>query len=505
MLRGCRHLNSSRFLSTSPLELGIKAAPMSQFGGVHGAKSGLPKMWRNKPLFKREGDNIFKTGAEAISLLNVEAHRRDTGAEEFIESWEGMTQSLGAVFDRQPKYAWIMKQMLEPERTITFRVAWIDDSGISRVNRGYRVQYSSALGPYSGGTSFSSRVNMSMMKAAGFDSTFTNALGNKNIGGAYGGADFDPYTKSETEIQRFCQSYMTELSKYIGTDVDLPGLGEGVNATEIGYMYGQYKRINQHCGQFGKGLLWGGSPAYKEATGYGIVYFAKKMLADKGLSLEGKRCLITGSGRSSQAVAEKLVDLGAIPITFSDSSGFIYEPNGFDSAKVKTVSKIKSERGARVGRYIIASTAAKFNEPANIFDIPCDLVFPLSNHPGLRLSETSVKALSNNGCMGIIEGGSQGMRVSACAAAKKRGMMHAPYKATTVGGSIFNGLTLEREPIQTNIGETMDSRVEEAMGKVYEECKSTAKEFNIRGDLNAGANIASFLKVADVMLAHGSV
>lgn len=209
-------------------------------------------------------------------MLNVEAQRRDVGADAFIESWEGMTQSLGAVFDRQPKYAWIMKQLLEPERTITFRVAWIDDSGISRVNRGFRVQYSSALGPYSGGTSFSTRANMSSMKAAGFDATFTNALGNKNIGGAFGGADFDPYSKSETEIQRFCQSYMTELSKYIGPDVDLPGLGDGVNAPEIGYMYGQYKRINQHCGQFGKGLLWGGSPAYKEVLIFCICCYVNR-------------------------------------------------------------------------------------------------------------------------------------------------------------------------------------------------------------------------------------
>jgi glutamate dehydrogenase (NADP+) len=191
---------------------------------------------------------------------------------------------------------------------------------------------------------------------------FTNALSGKNLGGAYGGADFNPYNKSENEIQRFAQSYMTELSKYIGPDIDLPGMGEGCGPTEIGYLYGQYKRINQHCGQNGKGLLWGGSPGPAvHAQGMGIAYFAKKMLADKGMSLEGKRCLITGSNATALALAEKLTELGAVPLTFSDTSGFIYEPTGFDAAKVKTVQKIKAERGARVGRYIIASTAAKFN------------------------------------------------------------------------------------------------------------------------------------------------
>ena len=193
-------------------------------------------MWRNKPLLRREGDKIFKTGTEAVQLLNGEAIRRDGGHKIFLETWESMVGSLGVVFERMPKYAWVMKQLLEPERSVTFRVAWLDDSGVSRVNRGYRVQYSSALGPYEGGTTFSPRVDNSSMKAAAFDTTFCNALALKNVGGAFGGADFVPYKKSDTEIQRFCQSYMTELSKYIGPDMDLPGLGEGVSSMEIGYV-----------------------------------------------------------------------------------------------------------------------------------------------------------------------------------------------------------------------------------------------------------------------------
>ena len=258
-----RACSAARTLATSS---GSNAG-LSQFGGVHGSaggRAGSAKIWRNKPLLRRDGDKIFKTGGEATQLLISEALRKDSDSLEFIASWESVNNSLNVVFDRMPKYAWIMKQMLEPERTIVFRVAWIDDSGISRVNRGYRVQYSSALGPYVGGTSFTPRVNMSTMKATAFDTTFTNALSNQAIGGAYGGADFNPYDKSETEIQRFCQSYMTELSKYIGPDVDLPGLGDGCGTSEIGYLYGQYKRVNQHCGQVGKGLLWGGSPLYQQ-------------------------------------------------------------------------------------------------------------------------------------------------------------------------------------------------------------------------------------------------
>lgn len=436
-------------------------------------------------------------------MLMIEAQRRDGGSVEFLAAWEAMVNNLSVVFDRNPKYAWIMKQMLEPERTVTFRVAWIDDNGISRVNRGFRVQYSSALGPYVGGTSFTPIASLSSMKADAFNATYSNALTQKNIGGGYGGADFNPYNKSETEIQRFCQSYMTELSKYIGADVDLPGIGQGCAAAEIGYMYGQYKRINQHCGQVGKGLLWGGMPAYQQAHGLGVVYFAKHMLADRKISLEGKRCLITGSNYVALAIAEKLIELGAVPVCFTDGPDTIYEESGFTSAKLKIVQKIKSDRGARVGRYILNSTSAKFNQPKNICEVPCDLVFPCSSV--YKITDADVGLLANNGCIGIIEGVTQSLSNSAIANAKKRGLLHAPHRATTVAASLFNGMTTAHEPLQFQVGETLDSRVEAAMRQVYEETKSTAMEFNTRGDLQAGANIAAFLRVADIMLAQGSV
>jgi len=476
---------------------------LSQFGGVHGNQKGTSKMWRNKPLLRREGDKIFKTGGEAVQLLNSEALRKDKGETEFLESWHGVTGSLSVLFERTPKYAWLMKQLLEPERTVTFRVAWLDDSGVSRVNRGFRVQYSSALGPYEGGTSFSPRVSSSIMKASAFDTTFSNALALKNMGGAYGGADFDPYTKSDTEIQRFCQSYMTELSKYIGPDIDYIGSGNGVTASEIGYLYGQYKRVNPFCGQIGKGLLWGGFPLYEQAQGFGIVHFAKRMLADKGISLEGKKCLITGSQATALAVAEKLIELGAIPITFSDSTGNVYEPSGFDMAKLRTIQRIKQDRGAKVGRYILASTSARFNEPSNVYGIPCDFAFPCSTHD--HLDENDVALLAANGCQGIIEGAQRAMTTKAIVAAKKKGFMHGPYRATTIGSCLVNGMTIADNPIQYHAGETLDSRVEREIGLVYEEIQSTAKEFNTRGDLYAGTNIAAFLKVANAMFSHGSV
>eukprot|EP01038_Epipyxis_sp_PR26KG_P004966 gene4966-6941_t len=439
----------------------FRTVPLSPFENVHGGTipSGTSKsIWYNKPLFRREGDKVFKTGIEATQLLINEAIRKDGVASEFLASWESLVGSLSVVFERTPKYAWIMKQLLEPERSITFRVAWLDDSGVSRVNRGFRVQYSSALGPYEGGTAFTARMNASSVKSAAFDATFSNALALKNVGGAYGGADFNPFNKSDTEIQKFCQSYMTELSKYIGSSVDYPAIGEGCTSSEIGYLYGQYKRINQHCGQIGEGLLWGGYPQYEQAQGYGVVYFTKRMLEEKGMSLEGKRCLITGSHYTAMAVAEKLIEFGAIPITFSDSSGYIYESQGFDLGKFKTMQRTKQDRGARVGRYIVASTSAKF-ETGNIFSIPCDLAFPCSNIT--KMTDLDVNLLSSNGCIGIIEGVHQAMSNQSLVAAKKKSLMIGPYRVTTLGGVLVSGLELSKKPLLTHLGETLDKRVEE--------------------------------------------
>lgn len=275
---------------------------------------------------------------------------------------------------------------------------------------------------------------------------------------------------------------MTEMTKYIGPDLDVPSMGYGVGLPEVGYLYGQYKRINDHVAQRGRGVLWGGAMPYPEATGYGVVEFARCMLEDKGDSLKGKRCLITGSGKVAVHVAEKLLQLGAIPLTFSDSSGHIYEPEGIDSAKLRTIVKIKSERGARVGRYIIASTTAQYTEPANIFDIPCDLAFACSHRN--EIDETAATLLADTGCSAVIEGASAPCTKAAKAVFRKRGLLFAPHVATLAGSGIVSGLALATNPVGAR--ENIHDRVEEKMKDIFADVKATATEFNARGDYGAG-------------------
>jgi len=430
-----------------------------------------------------------------------EARRKDPDQFEFLQAYQSLVFSLAPVFDRMPKYAWVAKQFLEPERIIQFRVAWLDDAGHNRMNRGWRIQYSSALGPYEGGTHFNPRLNLGVMKSIALDKVLINSLADVKVGAAAGGADFNPHNKSEAEIQRFCQSYTTELAKYIGPDSDSPGMGYGVGPAEIGYMYGQYKRISTHIAKKGQGLLWGGEPPFHQATGFGAVHFANEVLKDKGETLKGKKCLITGSGKNAMAVAEKLLEYGAIPLTLSDTTGVIYEPRGFDKNAMKTLKKIKSERGARVGRYIIASTTAKYNEPENMFTIPCDVVFPCGSINQISADEATI--LADNGCIGVFEGSNMPLTSEAISVLKKRGLLFGPYKASLGGATLINGFELAA--LNESDEKDMDNRVKDAMSKSYELVKATAKEFNTRGDLNAGANIAAFMKVADSMFSQGSV
>jgi glutamate dehydrogenase (NADP+) len=281
-----------------------------------------------------------------------------------------------------------------------------------------------------------------MVKSMAFARVFTNALTGCEMGAAVGGADFNPMNKSEAEIQRFCQAYMTELSKYIGPDQDLPGVGTGVGAREIGYLYGQYKRMSIHHAQKGKGLLWGGVYPFPQATASGVVHWAARVLEGKGDSLEGKRCLITGSGKMALHVAEKLVEMGAVPLTLSDTSGHVYEPDGIDAAKLKTIMKIKSERGARIGRYIIASTTAKYNEPENVFSVPADLVFPCATHN--EIDGVTATMLADMGVQGVFEGSHMPCTNQAISIFKKRGILHGGHVATLAADSIFNGLELSK-------------------------------------------------------------
>lgn len=481
--------------------------------GVHQTMQ-VSKSWRNKPLFRRQGDVRFKTGMEASNLLIREAQRRDSHEKEYIDAVTSTMQTLSPIFDRNPKYAFAAKTLMEPERFIQFRVAWIDDLGVNRLNRGYRVQYSSALGPYSGSLHFGPHITTSVIHSIGFDTIFSNALTGMGHGAAVGGSDFNPIDKSESELQRFCQSYMTELAKYVGVDQDIPWMGKGVGPEEMGYMYGQYKRIS---GRSGKGVLLSSSLFQKvciiyskrrpcflkgdpqlivfcfQTPGYGVAHFADEMIRDKNDSLEGKRVMIIGSGKIAQGLARKLVEYGAKPITLSDLSGHIYEPDGFTGGKLTTIDQIKGERGALLGRYIISSTSAQFNQPENILEIPCDICIPCGKMN--EIDEAAVNMLADNGCKMIIEGGNAVVSSAARKVLKKRGIAYGPHTMTMTGPALMH-----------NLGENgTDENFKNEISRVYKEVKSTASEFNVRGDLYAGANIAGFLRVANVMTAHGSV
>lgn len=448
------------------------------------------KSWRNKPLFRRQGDVRFRTGLEASNLLIEEAKRRDEHETQFIASVSSTMRCLSPIFERNPRYAFVAKQLMEPERLIQFRVSWLDDVGVTRMNRGYRFQYSSSLGPYEGALHFGSHVNTNTLKSLAFDAVFSNGLTGYTIGAAVGGSDINPFDKSEAEMQRFCQSYMTELAKYIGPDIDVPFMGMGVGEKEFGYLFGQYKRINIKSSSDGRPFLSASCP---EAPGAGVVHFAKEMLKDKNDSLSGKRCLIIGSGKVARSVAMKLLEYGAIPLTFSDSSGHVYEPDGIDESKLKTIDKIKEERGALLGRYIIASTTAQFNDPTSILDIPCDLCFPCAAMNDV--TENAINALADNGCIGVIEGGYSTVTEGGREILKKRGLMYGPYTMTMTGSAI-------KSVLKPNAG---DEAFQMEIARIYKDAKRAAQEFNARGDLYVGAKITAFMRVADAMLAHGAV
>jgi len=447
--------------------------------------------WRNKPLFRRQGDVRFKTGLEASRLLIAEANRRDSHLKEYIESVTATMESLSPIFDRNPGYAFVAKQLMEPERYVEFRVPWMDDVGVVRTNRGYRIQYSSSLGPYEGPLHFGPHITGGLIKALGFDNVFSTSLTGFEVGAACGGSDFNPFNKSEAEVQRFCQSYMTELAKYVGPDLDQPTMGMGTGEREMGYLMGQYKRINIKSTSAGVPFL---AKKGSHIPGHAVVHFAAKMLKERNNSLMGKRCLILGSGKNARSVASKLLEFGAIPLTFSDESGHLYEPDGICEGKLATISKIKADRGALLGRYVTSSTTAKFNEPGNILDIPCDLCFPCGKFNSV--DSEAVTKLADNGCKGIIEGGHKNVSADARETLKKRGVMYGPSIVTLTGCNILhaNGMT-----------DMTDKKLSDEVSRIYNDVSATATEFNKRGDLFAGGSMVGFLRVANAMMNHGAV
>lgn len=433
--------------------------------------------------------------------------KRNPGELEFHQAVKEFMLSLIPVLEREPKYIQhnILERIVEPERLITFRVPWVDDSGKVQVNRGFRVQFSSAIGPYKGGIRFHPSVNAGIIKFLGFEQIFKNSLTGMPIGGGKGGSDFDPKGKSEGEVMRFTQSFMTELFKYVGPDVDVPAGDIGVGAREIGYMFGQYKRIvgGNEAGVFtGKGLTYGGSLGRTEATGYGCVYFVEEMLKDQGLSFEGSTVVVSGSGNVSTYAMEKAMQLGAKVVACSDSNGYIYDPQGIN---LDTVKRLKEVERKRIKDYILEHPHAEYGEHCEgIWTIPCDIAMPCATQN--EISEESAKNLVRNGVKAVGEGANMPSTLEAIDVFLDNGVLFAPAKAANAGGVSVSALEMSQNSMRYSwTFEEVDAKLQQIMKNIYRNSMSAAEEYGNPGNLVIGANIAGFLKVADTMIAHGVV
>lgn len=426
---------------------------------------------------------------------------------EFLQAVEEVFTSLIPVFNKYPQYISenILERIVEPERIITFRVPWVDDSGKVRVNRGYRVQFNSSIGPYKGGLRFHPSVNQSIVKFLGFEQIFKNSLTTLPIGGGKGGSDFDPKGKTDMEVMRFTQSFMTELQKYIGDDVDVPAGDIGVGAREIGYLFGQYKRLNSYKNGVltGKGLTYGGSLARKEATGYGVVYFAKQMLDDKGIDIKNKTAIVSGSGNVAIYAVEKLLNLGAKPVAVSDSSGYVVDENGIN---LETLKQIKEVNRGRIKEYLKYHKNAKYvpKEEGKIWEIKADLAFPCATQN--ELNEEDAKILVKNKVLAVVEGANMPSTLQAIDLFKKEKILFAPAKAANAGGVAVSALEMSQNSMRLSWSfEEVDKKLYKIMENIYNSSKNAAKEFGFEGDLVVGANIAGFLKVAEAMSSQGIV
>ena len=430
---------------------------------------------------------------------------RNPEQKEFLKAVEEVLESLEPVVAAHPEYekAGLIERLVEPERVVMFRVPWVDDAGKVQVNRGYRVQFNSAIGPYKGGLRLHPSVNLGVIKFLGFEQIFKNSLTGLPIGGGKGGSDFDPKGKSDREVMAFCQSFMTELYRHIGADVDVPAGDIGVGAREIGYLYGQYKRITGlYEGVLtGKGLTYGGSLARTQATGYGLVYFTREMLAEKGLGFEGKKVVISGSGNVAIYAAEKAMQLGGKVISMSDSNGSVYDPDGIDLALMKEIKEVK--RG-RVKDYCAAKPGSTYMEGQRVWSIPCDIALPCATQN--ELDGNDAKALVANGCVAVAEGANMPSTPEAIEVFQSSGILYAPGKASNAGGVATSALEMSQNSQRLSWSfDEVDKKLEGIMVGIYNNASSTAKEFGVAGNLVAGANIAGFKKVADAMLAQGIV
>ncbi len=450
---------------------------------------------------------MFKN--EYLADLYEQVVRRNPGEAEFHQAVREVLESLEPVVEARPELITkgVMAEIVEPERIIKFRVPWVDDNGVVRVNRGFRVQFNSAIGPYKGGLRFHPTVYEGIIKFLGFEQIFKNALTGLPIGGGKGGSDFDPKGKSDGEIMRFCQSFMTELCKYIGADTDVPAGDIGVGAREIGYLYGQYKRIrDEFTGVLtGKGLTYGGSLARKEATGFGLCYFTEAMLNDHQDSFKGKTVVISGSGNVAIYACQKATTLGAKVIAMSDSNGCVVDENGIDLDAVKTIKEVK--RG-RISEYLEYHPEAKYMEDKdgskNIWTVPCDIALPCATQN--EINEAAAKTLIANGVMAVCEGANMPSTPEAIAAFQEAGILFGPAKAANAGGVATSALEMSQNSMRYSwTFDEVDAKLKGIMENIYANVAKAAASYGMEGNYAAGANIAGFLKVAESMLAFGVV
>ena len=430
---------------------------------------------------------------------------RNPGQPEFHQAATEVLNSIAPVVEKNPKYqeVGLLERLVEPERIIMFRVPWVDDNGKVQVNKGYRVQFNSAIGPYKGGLRFHPSVNLGIIKFLGFEQIFKNSLTGLPIGGGKGGSDFDPKGKSDREVMAFCQSFMTELSRHIGADTDVPAGDIGVGAREIGFMFGQYKRIkNLYEGVLtGKGLTYGGSLVRTEATGYGLIYLTQEMLKDHGIDIAGKTAIVSGSGNVAIYATQKLQQLGAKVVAMSDSNGFIYDADGIDLAAMKEIKEVK--RG-RVKDYLAYRPNARYTEGKGIWNIKCDLAFPCATQN--ELNEDDAKTLVANGVVAVAEGANMPSTIEATNVFLDSKILFAPGKAANAGGVATSALEMSQNSLRLSwTAEEVDERLKNIMINIYRNMSAAAKEFDAEDNFVVGANIAGFKKVADTMLAQGII
>ena len=446
---------------------------------------------------------------DQIEKFMLGVKRRNPAQPEFHQAVEEVVHSvlpyLKEVNDQRFKKTSILERMTEPDRVIIFRVCWEDDNKNVRVNRGFRVQFNNAIGPYKGGLRFHKSVNLSILKFLGFEQVFKNALTTLPMGGAKGGSNFNPKGKSDSEIMRFCQAYMTELWRHIGKDIDIPAGDIGVGSKEISFMFGQYKRLTNHWTgtMTGKGLSHGGSEIRMEATGYGSVYFAREMLRDVKEDLEGKVCVVSGSGNVAIFTAEKLIELGARVVTLSDSSGFIYDADGITRERLEFVKLLKFSRRGRIKEYA-EEFKCEYKDDQKPWTVPCDMAFPSATENELDGSDAS--HLVKNGCRLVCEGANMPTTAEAADVFQQARVMYAPGKASNAGGVSVSGLEMAQNSMRLSwTREDLDTKLQDIMTSIHDQCVHYGREKDGYIDYVKGANIAGFTKVADAMLAYGII